>query len=65
MTELKPCPFCGSICLLIERDYPPSDKPALDKEWVECLRCGATGPWHKVSRTHKSVIRDWNRRVNE
>lgn len=61
--ELKPCPFCGSTRVFIERDYPPSENPALDNEWVECLRCGATGPWHTVTRSHRVIISAWNRRV--
>lgn len=60
--RIIPCPFCGGEGI-VERDYPPSDKPALDKEWVECLKCGATGPWHRVSRTHQAAIRGWNKRV--
>lgn len=65
MTELKPCPFCGSTRLIIERDYPQSNTPALDKEWVECLKCSATGPYHRVSRTHQAAIRGWNKRFDD
>lgn len=64
MTELKPCPFCGGEGI-VERDYPPSETPANDHEWVECKVCGATGPWHRVSRTHQAIIRGWNRRLKE
>ena len=61
--DLKPCPFCGCSRVTVERDCPPSDRPAMDREWVECTRCGAMGPFHRVSRTHTSVIKAWNGRV--
>ena len=61
---LKPCPFCGGKATIV-RDYPPSKKPAMDNEWVECTKCGSTGRYHRITRSHSAVIRDWNRRVSE
>lgn len=60
MTEIKPCPFCGG------RGFVESETgPTRRIEWVECISCGATGRWHRASRSHGPAIRDWNRRVEE
>ena len=50
MTELKPCPFCGS-------------KNVADMNgWVQCLNCNATGP---DNFDHLRAIEAWNRRAGE
>ena len=49
MTELKPCPFCGS-----------RDVESWGKYWVVvvCLACGARGP----SEVGAAAIAAWNER---
>lgn len=64
--ELKPCPFCGSTHLVIGRCLSSdSDNPAQGIEYIECLKCGTQGPWHKVTKSHTRIINDWNTRVIE
>ena len=53
MTELKPCPFCGSTDLSHEVD----DGLA----WKKCDKCGATGP--AVSKYDEDGDPDWNTRT--
>ena len=57
MTELKPCPFCGSKCIniitvrMIKPDY-----------WVaKCDYCGA----NVYDIDEEEVIKTWNKRVDE
>lgn len=61
MTELKPCPFCGSDKLEI---LMPPRIILLDKTYgcrVFCLNCGGTTGY----RTRKDAIDLWNRRAGE
>ena len=56
MAELKPCPFCGSKKVKVNQF----------KEYVECDRCGATGPFISnqflFRTTSKKAIAAWNKR---
>lgn len=54
---LKPCPFCGSKCIiLIKPDYYSDD------DWVaKCDNCGA----NVYDIDEEEVIKTWNRRMNE
>ena len=47
ITELKPCPFCGSSGV------------ALVGSFVRCGRCGAVGPY---GFTEIEAVERWNRR---
>ena len=56
MTELKPCPFCGS---------PPIEPWVRDWEntySAYCSKCGCIGP---SARNEEEAVSQWNKRVNE
>ena len=61
MTELKPCPFCGSssVEIMIDEFTPPG------KEWwmIVCNKCAAE--YRSAFYRKKDVIERWNMRVNE
>lgn len=49
MTDLKPCPFCGSDD--IRREYGVGSKPPYNDPYVVCVDCGASvagkaGAWN-------------------
>ncbi|WP_088925853.1 Lar family restriction alleviation protein [Burkholderia multivorans] len=51
MSELKPCPFCGSDSVfMLGGSY-----------CVQCGNCGAEGPWNDDDP--KVAIDAWNRRA--
>ena len=56
MAELKPCPFCRSKKVKVNPF----------KEYVECYKCGATGPFISnqflFRTTSKQAIDAWNKR---
>ena len=53
MSELKPCPFCGtSNCEIVSNGH--------DSQFVECMFCGASGPAHE---NHDETTEAWNRRA--
>jgi Lar family restriction alleviation protein len=54
MTELKPCPFCGSKHILVDKDLPGA-------HCVECQDCYATISCYP---TKQNAIDAWNRRRN-
>lgn len=51
MTELKPCPFCGSQHVKAVYDYT--------YVWKVVCSCGSQGPF---SSNRETAIDDWNRR---
>lgn len=51
--ELKPCPFCGSACVLVDMTVPEAYTP-------KCLDCGATLP-HGYPTEEEAIAR-WNSR---
>lgn len=54
MSELKPCPFCGSDCLRVSINESRGDNVA-----IECIMCGCMGPdMHNQS----AAIEEWNTR---
>ena len=53
MTELKPCPFCGSTNVKIMTNG--------EGWWVECLKCGAMSGIGEYS--DDEAIETWNRRA--
>ena len=52
MTEIKPCPFCGSGDIRINKTPVGA--------WLQCERCFAEINLH---RTEKEAIEAWNRRI--
>jgi len=50
--ELRPCPFCGSNFVNMNRVG----------WWVVCENCGAEGP---AKETREEALATWNRRANE
>lgn len=52
MTELKPCPFCGSKDLQMHTC----------SFYVQCKQCCADGPWNDDGE--EAAIEDWNARYN-
>ena len=54
MKKLKPCPFCGSELILIERTYGGT--------WVCCEGCYTET---KLYNTEEEAIEAWNRRVTD
>lgn len=54
MTELKPCPFCGSA----EGRLNPVENHE-GTWWVDCENCFCEGPW---SKTKEYAIAAWNTR---
>lgn len=61
MSNIKPCPFCGSTDL----DYRTTTK---DREGVPtavvCCDCGSSGPWVYVQEGDSLLAadREWNKR---
>lgn len=56
MTELNPCPFCGSKEVFAELDVESSASPFYS---VNCSSCGAEGP---TASSKNSCIELWNPR---
>jgi Lar family restriction alleviation protein len=59
MTDLKPCPFCGSKPYLYRNDPYMDDRR---HNRVHCKNCGVDGPhdeWFKLN----GVIKAWNSRT--
>lgn len=68
MSELKPCPFCGSSQLSVQvNDRSPNLFPFADH--VLCLHCLASVGSHGFEQTEKEAkakaIMAWNRRYQE
>lgn len=57
MTELKPCPFCGSTYLQVVGSSGDDESYS-----VECWGCDASGG---SCATKEAAIDEWNRRVSE
>lgn len=51
MPELKPCPFCGSLIVLLTGDTAPA---------VTCFSCGAIGP---DDSDKEGAAEAWNQRA--
>ena len=68
MTELKPCPFCGSND--VDHTFDARTEYVDEKHFVHCRNCGADGPsarraWNGESwdEIHARVVDVWNRRA--
>lgn len=58
MTELKPCPFCGSNDI---HRFEPTAYEIGDDASVSCEECGA----EVRGNTLRIALSKWNRRVDE
>ena len=54
MTELKPCPFCGSKHICIKKTNVGT--------WLQCERCFVE---INLYRTEEEAIDAWNRRAED
>lgn len=62
MSELKPCPFCGSA----EIEYKPMHFGGCESHGVmRCLECGCTVPTSEFGKHVKEPYSEWNRRASE
>lgn len=62
MSELKPCPFCGSEDIKISppcNDAPEGDL-SLDCWDVTCRYCGCSSPF---AATEDEMFERWNKRI--
>lgn len=58
MAELKPCPFCGSKDLWVQKNAWP--------KYVQCLDCRAEVRTHLIGDEGvMAVIEKWNRRADD
>ena len=53
--ELKPCPFCGSKEVYL-------DKPDTHCFYVFCANCGVNGT---TANTRERAVKAWNRRAEQ
>ena len=59
MTDLKPCPFCGSPDLIFTYDEYSSCQ-------ISCKNCEVTvGGFHYYMEYAKQIAKKWNRRFND
>ena len=75
--ELKPCPFCGSKDVYIDRNCHDAGMAGkIEMVFVRCGQCGATGAkaddwddYHKTITQNKTLddfaAERWNRRAND
>jgi Lar family restriction alleviation protein len=54
-TELDPCPFCGSVDIVLQGSGTAGSPDA----WVECNDCQTTGP---VAGSVEGCATAWNER---
>lgn len=59
MTDLKPCPFCGSVFIYIDKCEKKHGKAF----FYYCENCDARGPWIYAEEVNKEHARQaWNDR---
>lgn len=61
MQELKPCPFCGGLAILVHDDSPFGDRMLSLDYSVHCASCGAKSGQFL---TEDSARKLWNRRAD-
>ena len=61
MTELKPCPFCGSHVVRMH-DFGDG---VFDTVMIECQNCGVSVHSKDFELNEKEAIELWNRRASE
>lgn len=58
--ELKPCPFCGSVCFFCDSFVDHDGHAFVEKYYIECNGCLSRGP---ARATAKEAEEAWNRRT--
>ena len=61
MSELKPCPFCGSHAHVHEDQRFLAKKYNFPKWYIVCYGCGIRTP----TVTMEQAVKFWNRRVSD
>ena len=62
MTELKPCPFCGSSDVEAMLDEYAPEGRKIDWWMIKCWRCSAE--FRTIFCDKENVIQQWNRRLS-
>ena len=63
--ELKPCPFCGEIPIVVKDKRYPGNSNGIDAWHIECrnYECVIYGADGVYFRTRKAALIHWNRRT--
>ena len=63
MSELKPCPFCGSAPRMHNESWPIDREGNKAKTfWVRCGKCGSCSDEYP---TAEATANAWNRRADD
>lgn len=62
MSELKPCPFCGSDEIKYKFIYSCGDESYVG---IKCLKCGCTVPINEFGKHIKEPYAKWNHRADK
>jgi Lar family restriction alleviation protein len=59
LSDLKPCPFCGTnAAVIIVQDEPIGPMPS-NRHYIGCDTCGV---WFDSERSTQNLIKKWNTR---
>jgi len=57
MSEIKPCPFCGSKFVILQNDYSVINQ--IRMVYMACVNCKSYGP---DKPTKEAALQAWNQR---
>lgn len=64
MSELKPCPFCGGVNIILS--YDPEGKIDTEgRQWSWTAVCGKCCSTSGLTHSRDAAIESWNRRVDD